>query len=841
MPQLILNGCAPVPLAHYLKALAILRIVNEQAESDATGRWYHDHFELTSAMDEAGLVEFFLKRYAPTPVLAPWNGGSGFYRGDNRVAIKSLSAAGTPRLKMLQSAVFEANRIVAHQIRTARNTERYKSQIRSTLKKAQRSGRDIVVKSVVGGLMGNKTPKKANDLSELVNQVASDTAVNKVVQATNATRGQVLSEWKKAKLTDRKRVLSIVTKSKCYQAECRDARKKYLSKLLDVELSDTKEILLLQCRNRLLDAAVSWLDATYVLTQHGAKFPPLLGTGGNDGRLEFTNNFMQRITEVMDPATGEPTVESERWLRAALFGNVAPGLAAKSPIGQFFPGAAGGANSTSGFDAPSAVNPWDFILMIEGALLFAAASVKRLESPDDGSLVYPFCVRQAGVGYASAAGSDEVEARCEMWMPLWSEPTTLPELRAIFSEGRAQVRGRAARSGVDFAQAAVTLGVDRGIAAFQRYGFQVRNGLSYFATPLERVIVRRNARADLLADIEQWHDRLRQKAGPKANPEPPMSIARALNQLERRIFELCRNDSVGSLQSLLAALGTTERALARSFKWTTGAYLRPLHGLKERWLEDADDGSPEFRLAQSVAAMRAWFGKETLWFRQHLEPLSMSSNKERSWMSWDETPGNDVAWREGDLAESLNAILARRLVRADQSGARGWPDWSPRPARLTDITAFIEGRTNDALLADLIWGISLIDWERIIRHESRDRVESTQPVEQEHASSDDEHRAVPSSFYALLRLCFRRSRGGDDAIPLVPAILQRAMSGDGDAASVLAARRLLASGKAPLVSSLPVRGDIAQRTAAAILFPIGHHDLRLLEHMTLKQPKQQTT
>ena len=60
----------------------------------------------------------------------------------------------------------------------------------------------------------------------------------------------------------------------------------------------------------------------------------------------------------------------------------------RAPIGQFFPGAAGGANATSGFDAASAVNPWDFVLMIEGALLFAATSVKRLESGGDGSLVY---------------------------------------------------------------------------------------------------------------------------------------------------------------------------------------------------------------------------------------------------------------------------------------------------------------------------------------------------------------------------------------------------------------------------------------------------------------------
>jgi CRISPR-associated protein Csx17 len=740
----LLKGCAPIPLAYYLKALGILRLVSEQADAEVRAGWLNDQFTLHWLGDVAALVEFFLHKYQPTPVLAPWNGGSGFFPKDNDDALAAIEKGATVRLMPYRDGIAAGRREV----------------------------KQLALKAKPDG--------------------------------------------------------------------------------------DAKTLLLQSCRNSFPEDTLGWLDAVLVLGQDGAKFPPLLGTGGNDGRLEFTNNFMQRITEVMNPATGEPAAESERWLRAALFGDAAPGLATKAPVGQFFPGAAGGANATSGFDAPSAVNPWDFILMIEGALLFAAASVKRLESTDDGALVYPFCVRQAGVGYASAAGADEAEARCEMWMPLWNEPTTLAELRAIFSEGRAQVRGHAARSGVDFAQAAVTFGVDRGIAAFQRYGFQVRNGLAYFATPLERVIVRRNARADLLADIEQWHDRLRQKAGPRANPEPPASVARTLNQLERRIIELCRDDSPHRLQSLLAALGATEHALAQSFKWTTEtAYLRPLHGLKKRWLDEADNGSPEFRLAQSIASIRAWFGKETLWFRQHLEPLNIGSNKERSWIGWDATPGNDVVWHDGDLVDTLNNILARRLVRTEKAGARGWPDWSPRPARLEDITDFIEGRVNLTLLADLIWGLSLVDWESVIRDERRAaKTESTNAasVEEEISAadadvsvakpdSDSEQRVMPSSFYALLRLCFRRARKDEEqqAIPLVPAILRRAMNGDGEAASELAARRLRASGFPPLVNELPVSGDIARRTVAAMLFPISPYDFRLLENRIIKQQNEQNT
>ena len=55
-----------------------------------------------------------------------------------------------------------------------------------------------------------------------------------------------------------------------------------------------KEQLLAECRSRLPDACVPWLDASAVLTDGRAVYPPLLGTGGNDGRLEFSRNFHQR-------------------------------------------------------------------------------------------------------------------------------------------------------------------------------------------------------------------------------------------------------------------------------------------------------------------------------------------------------------------------------------------------------------------------------------------------------------------------------------------------------------------------------------------------------------------
>ena len=54
----------------YLKALGILRAVNEQKDREARGCWRNGHFELESKLDRQGLTDFFLDEYAPTPIRA---------------------------------------------------------------------------------------------------------------------------------------------------------------------------------------------------------------------------------------------------------------------------------------------------------------------------------------------------------------------------------------------------------------------------------------------------------------------------------------------------------------------------------------------------------------------------------------------------------------------------------------------------------------------------------------------------------------------------------------------------------------------------------------------------
>ena len=88
-----LPGCTPTPLAAYLKALAVLRLMAEagtegSGDPAATGFWRDDIFVLRTKLTKEDLLAFFLDQYRPTPLIAPWNGGSGFYFQEGKLKEK---------------------------------------------------------------------------------------------------------------------------------------------------------------------------------------------------------------------------------------------------------------------------------------------------------------------------------------------------------------------------------------------------------------------------------------------------------------------------------------------------------------------------------------------------------------------------------------------------------------------------------------------------------------------------------------------------------------------------------------------------------------------------------
>ena len=108
-----LDGCTATPLAGYLKALGVLRLVSSPAnhasgiaaDAHARGWWENGCFHIATSLGADGLLRFFLEDYAPSAIIAPWNGGSGFYPNDNKEGIGPLATSEAPRFRAIAQAI----------------------------------------------------------------------------------------------------------------------------------------------------------------------------------------------------------------------------------------------------------------------------------------------------------------------------------------------------------------------------------------------------------------------------------------------------------------------------------------------------------------------------------------------------------------------------------------------------------------------------------------------------------------------------------------------------------------------------------------------------------------
>jgi CRISPR-associated protein Csx17 len=589
---------------------------------------------------------------------------------------------------------------------------------------------------------------------------------------------------------------------------------------------DAKRALLARCRAELPDQTVEWLDAVYVLTSGRRFFGPALGTGGNEGNLELSNNFMQRIAEVL--LVPDEETRSASWLRQALFAEGHPALA-EAAVGLYHPGNVGGPNATEGFEGESLVNPWEFILAIEGALMLAGSVSRRLASETEAKAAFPFTVTASAAGWGTVSDREITGQHAEVWLPLWDRPASYPEIKHVFAEGRAQVgrRPRQARTGVDFARAVVQLGVDRGLRAFERYGLLSgnRSGNAHLAVPLGRLTVRAGPQAEafLLDDAARWLDSLR---GWSRDKQAPERHRRALRAIEDAIFAYCQRPTRSGLQAVLIALGGAEQAIAVS----RGAHdrVRPLQGLDPEWLRACDDGSAEFRLAGAIASIEI--------VRAQMEPLTRDRRSGR--LTWAEDD-RGVAWAGGDLCQNLSALLWRRCVDAlkqapGEKASRPAPFGARLSASLADVQRFLIGALDDDRLAALIWGCALINWDA---YDPREHCPAWPP---------DAAPDLPR-VYALLKLCFLPERlrlsPTREEVAIRPdlAMLARLRAGEVRQAVEMAALRLRAAGLTPLATprgGRPAAHDFlwprehAVRLAASLLIPV--RETEKLAEMTLR-------
>lgn len=481
----------------------------------------------------------------------------------------------------------------------------------------------------------------------------------------------------------------------------------------------SKEELVARLHDRIPEYALAWLDAVLVQGTDKLLFPILYGTGGNDGRLDFSTNFHQHLARVI-PEVGGPIQRSRRWVEDLLLGmSTQPQVAAAA--GMYNP--SGGATpGTAELTGKSLVNPWTFVLIVESTAFLTAAPVRAL-GQRQAQASPPFTV--VSNANSSPDNADAEERRGEFWAPIWSSHMTHAEIRRLFLEARASWDQETAGSSTAMASAAKSGGVDMRCTAFRPFELAQRNGLAY--TAAHRELVKVTNRDNIAVAIPISH---------RARAFRHGSSGRAATQIKRMErahadFAKSPDDRLAAphLAEWLAALCDREYSAAISDverKAITGASTSP-HATDVvpalgSWLSKR----PEHRLGAALASVHVNNPDQERFGRRSLLPIRT--------LLLGEPPRGEWGWIQpvirGFASRSLSDVLADVVVWVDHhsdEATRG----AGRGLRLVhhrgyswcepgDVTGWVQGRLDERALQHAFAAALVLDWRgHMERHQRR--------------------------------------------------------------------------------------------------------------------------
>jgi CRISPR-associated protein Csx17 len=794
-------GCTPTPLANYLKALGVMRIVAEQFDPECRGWWENEQFQLLSVLSCDEIEQAFLEKYEPTPLVSPWNKGCGFFK-NNDPGLNPLETSTAPRFRKFREGVIAA-RVLLEDISTADAAIRA---IKASTKR-DRSFQNDTQRQLL-----SNSPIPLEAISKIEAEMKSIDPANDAVEEYRHELD----------------VISRVLKSNQKPVSARDAEElkeepgyKRLLAIAERRFKLLKDKLILNCRRSWRGPHAQWLASAVVLDDQGNTiWPSLLGTGGNDGNLDFTNNWMQRLGQVfqISSETGGPKDSSRRLLSWSFWRTPACELSTGA-IGQFQPGASGGVNSSTGVEGPAVVDPWDFILMMEGTLIFSSRATRLLSPSDLSCASAPFAIRAHSAGYASA-GVEKAQSS-EQWMPIWRRPSNYADISSLFAEARVQLGRQPASRPLDAARAICRLGIARGISHFNRFGYLERNGQSTFAVSLGRIRVNTNRFEHLIDDLASWLERLQRQARDNFSPT---SLRIAERSLMDSVFEVLTNsDSVQSIgtqwQSVLHACIEIEGLQRDGIAIESG----PIPSLRSEWLSAINDNSVELRLAVAMASAASEYnlqGYPVDSIRHNWLPLVPGRipkfNKSDKKLAKDPR----VVMTGRDLLGDCAAVVERRIIDAEKSGKRSLPLVPHRDcgASLEDIQQFIIGAVDDRKLFSLARALMALNWNQV-------RKEHIRSLETPKTFRIGVH---PDDSWLMLRLVhLPRILNGDRMVPVESSVIRLLRSGQSTRAIEIAKRRLQSVGIKSPVSFGYVNQATAQRWAAALVFPLSQGSFQL--------------
>jgi CRISPR-associated protein Csx17 len=236
---------------------------------------------------------------------------------------------------------------------------------------------------------------------------------------------------------------------------------------------------------------------------------------------------------------------------------------------------------------------------------------------------------------------------------------------------------------------------------------------------------------------------------------------------------------------------------------------RPLSGLSPAWIQKADDGDIEVRLAAALSSIQA------IGAVGPLRAQMAGVDSQRPWQ-WGEE-GSKV-WVGSRLTDRLGNVLVRRLQEAERSQMSYPPFEAYIPLCAADVMPFLWGLFQETRLEELLWGFSLIDW----------RKGGLQQVKRAWEKPKDE--AVLSRTFALLKLLHPPKSLPGKKMKTDFRIAHLLRAGRVNEACRLAKQRLMVMEAQPLEADYQENLD-PFRILASLLIPV--RDVWRLERLVL--------
>lgn len=477
------------------------------------------------------------------------------------------------------------------------------------------------------------------------------------------------------------------------------------------------------------DEALAILSAAHsVATERlpGAKQPsswrffnPLLGLGGSVGRRDFTKGWCQardallRVSERNKLTKAKENKKAKALrieklqedLEAFLRGQACSQLGSWNAA-SWFSEANKVANCGQNWFGGGQVTPWAMLLACEGIPFLAGSPSRRLGSRARSVGAFPFVTRSAAPERENEAG----RGRAEVWLPVWSRPMTVAEVRMLFLRGRAEVGGTGSTTPAAFAAAVVRRGVDAGIDGFQRFVLGRTTTDQVFESRLESFIPlpgpasaeKDLARAQAIKSTLALCDRL-----PRDRKKGNRWQFRGLRgPVEAALvaFATAPGDPERGIRLVDAAVASLDKVDHNRNYRKAGVRWRPL---PLRWLPAlfGDLHPPrEARIAMGLASL----GSDDSAMLVHRYGVRSDRRKE---FVFPESAPHRCTWRNRPLAANLALILRRRLI--DVEPTEKLPFWPGVRTSLGDAEAWLSGYVDDHEVERWFSRLVLFDWRKV--------------------------------------------------------------------------------------------------------------------------------